>query len=1288
MRKFTFTWTVLALFIFGAITVQAQTKGSLAGTVTDASGAVVPGANVELKNNANGATRSAATGNAGVFQFTDVEPGTYTVTVQSTGFKKTVANDVIVHTSVASQITVALEAGQVSEVVTVTDAQEVVNTSSPTLTNVINTRQIVDLPLPDRNPLGLAALQAGIAVIGTDTRGSSVSGLRQTATNVTQDGINAMDNFVKTSSFFAISTPSLNSTAEFSITTGTTSSEQGRGVAQVNMVTRSGSNSFHGGGFLQLINDGYNSNTFFNNFNGIPTPLLHQHYWGGDIGGPVFFPNVGDDGPKIFDGRDKAFFFFSFERFVQNRAAARNRNGVLTQNALNGTFQYTCPATTTDPINCPANSTKSINLLTLGSVPSHALNPLMTAHLAQIPLPNNTNCTANDGFNIACFAFNVPELTTNNKYVARYDHVLFKDTRFGTHKLEVVYSRVDTNTHPDVFTNGVEAPFPGGVNAYQYSTRNLVTPALVSTFGSNWTNVLRYGRQWAPVVFDRDTQPTAPFISLPGVLINYDNVNMPQPRNTIVNQWTDTLSWVNGNHLWKFGGDFQRVLVKSFNSAGINETIQLGTNAVNQNGLTLANFPGLTNNTAGNAIVTNAGTVYNAIVGMLGSASQTLNVTSPDSGFVPGATRTRFFQEQDLALFAQDQWRMKSNFTLSYGVRWDWMGVPTVPNGLSIQPKYSDLFGVSGFGNLFHPTAPAGVPGAVATQQFVSGDTGIPLFKNDWDNFAPFLGIAYSPNFKKGPLHFLFGDEGTSSIRAGYSISYLHDGLTTISNALGTGTTNPGLIQTANLSSLSCVNPSDPSCVHSSNLRGQLGSGGVPLDLPTFIMPITDRQNIVANSTNGLWGIDPNLRSPYVEQWNIGFEREIFKDTAIEVRYVGNRGVKLWRAVDFNEVNIFENGFLQEFNNAKINLAARGGTSFAPFSAGGCATCVSTPILDKFFAGLAGSSGYTSSTFISNLNNNNVGTMASTLAFNTAYRTNRELASNNIPMNFFVANPNAAFARGLSNDSESDYNAMEVEFRRRFSQGLQFQVDYTWSKAMGNATDAQGNNQSDLVSWRSLRDKSWDYRRSTQDQTQRAVGNVLYELPFGRSKPFLNSSNGWVDRVVGGWTFGSIVTWSKGPPWYVAAGRATFTSATTNNGAQLVGMSFEDFKKNVGVFKDERGIFFINPDLLDITLNSRGQVATSKLKAGLMTAPAPGTFGNFPLNSLNAPSYFNVDMSLIKRIPITERVKLEIKFTAVNAFNIANFIYATQNFDSTSFGVISTQRDSGRNMSLQGQLRF
>jgi len=1285
MRKFTFSVMALGMILSCLIAIYAQTTGSISGLVTDPNGAIIAGATVELKNNGTGTTRNTVTNERGMFVFTAIQPGTYSITVENRGFKRAVASDVAVQVSKEAQVTIPLEIGQASETVTVAATQEVINTTSPTLTNVINTRQVVDLPLGDRNPLGLAALQAGIAVIGTDTRGASVAGLRQTATNVTQDGINAMDNFVKTSSFFAISTPSLNSTAEFSITTAGTGADAGRGVAQVNLVTKGGSNSFHGGAFLQLINDGYNSNTFFNNYNGIPTPLLHQHYVGGDIGGPVFFPNVGDDGPKIFDGRDKAFFFFSFERFVQNRAASRNRNGVLTQTALNGTYSFTRSCGTPPAAGCTPGVSQ-VNLLTLAGVPFNTLNPLMTAHLAQIPLPNNTNCSNNDGFNIGCFTFNVPELTSNNKYVARYDHQLIKDSRLGSHKLEFVYSRVDTATHPDVFTNGVEAPFPGGINAFQSSTRNLITPALVSTFGSNWTNVLRYGRQWAPVIFDRDTPPTAPFISLPGVLVNYDNGNMPQPRNTIVNQWTDSLSWVNGNHLWKFGGDFQRVLVKSFNSAGINETIQLGTNAANGTGLT----GGPTGNLqfAGTQAVTNAQTVYAAIVGLLGSASQTLNVISPDSGFVPGATRTRFFQEQDLALFAQDQWRLKSNFTLSYGVRWDYMGVPTVPNGLSIQPKYSDLFGISGFGNLFHPTAPVGVPGAVATQQFVSGDTGIGLFKNDWNNFAPFLGFAYSPSFGKGPLHLLFGDQGKSSIRAGFSITYLHDGLTTISNALGTGTTNPGLIQTANLSVLSGVNP------HTSNIKGQLTAAGVPLDTPSFVMPITDRDNIKLNTNNGLWAIDPNLRSPYVEQWNIGFEREIFKDTAFEIRYVGNRGVKLWRAVDFNEVNIFENGFLQEFNNAKANLAARGGGSnFAP----GCGGCVPTPILDRLFGlttggtPIVGSSAYTSSTFVSNLNNNNIGAMASTLAFNSLYRANRECTANiacGIPMNFFVANPNAAFARGLSNDSFSNYNALELELRRRFSAGLQFQADYTWSKAMGNATDAQGNNQSDLVSWRTLRDKQLDYRRSTQDQTQRFVANVLYELPFGRSKPFLSSSNGWVDRVVGGWTIGSIVTWATGPPWYVAAGRSTFNSATTNNGAQLTGISFEEFKKHVGLFKTPGGVFFIDPALLDITYTAAGKVATSKLKAIYMTAPAPGTFGNFPLNSLSAPSYFNVDLSLIKRIPITERVRLEIKFTAINAFNIANFIYGTQNFDATNFGLITTQRDSGRNMSLIGQLRF
>jgi carboxypeptidase family protein len=1272
MRKFTKMLLVGLAILVTQVAIQAQTTGSLSGTINDPSNAVVPGATVTLTNNATGAERSAETSSAGAFDFQTLQPGTYTITVEAPGFKRTVARDIVISVGSAAQVTIPLEIGLTGETVTVTTAQDVINTSSPSLTSVINTRQVVDLPLGGRNPVELAALQAGIAVIGNNTRGASVGGLRQTAVNLTQDGINAMDNFVKTSSFFAITTPSLNSTAEFSITTGTVGSDAGRGAAQVNLVTKGGSNDFHGGAFLQLINESYNANTFFNNFNGTVKPILRQHFYGFDVGGPVHFLNFGENKPMHWNGKDKAFFFFSYEAFRQSQGRANNRNGVLTESARSGIFRYVGTN----------GALQTVNLLSIGSVKT--LNPVMTAHLAQIPAANNFNCSTSDGFNIGCYTFNVSESNVNDKYVARYDHQLVKDTFMGSHKLEFVYSKVITRTHPDVFTNGIDAPFPGGVHGFQASTRNLFTPALVSTFGNNITNIFRYGRQWAPVDFNRDSMPTAPFIALAGVLVNYDNTFMPQPRDTKVNQITNTLSWTTGNHIWKFGGDWQNVLGISRNDAGINEQINLGTNAANGTGFTLANLP-----FGSNANLTAATTTYATIVGLLGSATQTFNVTSPTSGFVEGATRLRLVQEKDLALFAQDQWRARSNLTLSYGVRWDYMGVPTVPNGLAIQPKYSDLYGISGFGNLFKPTAtPGSQTQGVATLQFVSGDTGIGLYKNDWNNFAPFLGLAYSPNFKSGLLHRLFGDEGTSSIRAGYSVSYLHDGVTTFTNLLGTGTTNPGLIAAANLSTLSGVNPPN------ANLRGTLGGGGVPLITPTFKIPITDRENFLANSANGLWTADPNLRSPYVHQFSFGIEREIFKDTALEIRYSGNRAPNMWRAFDVNEVNIFENGFLQEFINAQKNLALRGGTSFAP----GCAGCSPLPILDRFFgltaggAPVAAASGYASSTFIGNLTANNVGTMASTLAFNSAYRTNRESVAVGLPANFFVANPNATFARVLTNDASSNYNALEIEVRRRFSNGLQFQADYTFSKALGDAVDAQGNNQSDLVNRLTLRDPSLDYRRSTEDQTHRFVANGIYELPFGNGKRFLNSSNWAVSRLAGGWTMGAIAVWSSSPPFFISAGRATFNSATANNGAQLVGISFEEFKKNLGLFKTPGGVFYINPALLDITLFTSGpnvgKVSTAKLKPGLMAAPAPGTFGNFPVNSLVGPNYFNFDLSVTKRIPITETVRFEIKATAINILNHANFVFGNQNFDSTTFGLITTQRGTARNINFIGQLRF
>lgn len=1256
---------------------QDSTTGTINGSVSDQQEAVVAGATVTIRNTETGEEKTATTTESGAFTIAHVRPGIYTMTIEAKGFKRMNVPKVTVNVGQVSALSVTLETGEVTEQVTVTGGvQEVINTSSPSLSNVVDTRQVRDLPLGGRNPVELAGLQAGIAVIGTDVRGASVAGLRQTAVNLTQDGINSMDNFVKTSSFFAITTPSLNSTAEFSITTGTVSSEQGRGGAQVNLVTKGGTNDFHGGGFYQFLNESLNANTFFNNFNGLPRPVLRQKFYGFDVGGPMhFFKPNGNGGIEHWNGQNNAFFFFSFEAFRQSQSRANNRV-VLSQNARNGIFSY----------RDNAGVTQTVNLLTTSNR-GFGLNPIMTAHLAKIPTPNNSNCGSADGFNILCYTFNATEGNSNNKYVFRYDHHISKNAKYGSHKIEFVYSRVVTRTFPDVFTNGLDAPFPGGVHGFQASTRNLITPALVSEFGPKWTNVFRIGRQWAPVDFNRDSMPTAPFFILPGALTNYDNTFMPQPRETLVNQVTNTTSYVNGDHLWKMGADWQNVLGMSFNDAGTNQTITFGTNAANPVGFAVANFPGITANAAGNAIVGNATTVYTMITGMLGSSAQTLNVQTATSGFVPGFTRERTVQGKDLGLFLQDQWRMKSNFTLNYGVRWDFMGVPTVPNGLAIQPNSADaLWGISGVGNFFRPTAAPGSQSTpVATLDFVSGDTGKGLYNNDWDNFAPFVGFAWSPQFDSGPLRALFGEGGKSAIRAGYSMSYLHDGITTFTNLLGVGTTNPGLIATANATTL--VSPP------TQNLPGVITAAGVPLLFPTFQIPITDRQNFLTNFNNGLWTTDPNIRAAYVHQWNFGYEREIFKNTAFEIRYQGNYVPNGWRAWDLNEINIFENGFLQEFLNAQRNLAARGGSSFAP----GCATCVPLPIFDRFFgqAGVAGSnaiaasSGYGSTTFISNLNNNNVGTLANTLAFNSLYRNNRELPGHGLAANFFAVNPNATFSRILQNGSKSSYHAMEIEVRRRFSGGLQFQFDYTWSKAMLDG-DAQGNNQSDLAQPVSFRNLDWDHRRSSQDQTQRMVANVIYDLPFGRGHKFLSNANGIVNRLVNGWTIGAITTWSTGVPFYITSGRSTFNSQG-GIGAQLVGISYEEFKNNIGVFKTPAGVFFINPNLLDITINpATGKASGSRLKAGLMSAPAPGTLGNFPVNSLSGPAYYNLDVSVTKRFPITDdgRVTFEIKTTAINLLNHANFVYGSQNFDSTTFGLITTQRGNVRTMNFIGQLRF
>ena len=1238
MRRLT---SVILTFLFlTSVPVFGQgTRGSLTGIVQDPNGAAILKATVTAKQAGTNEEFKAETNSQGVFNFPSLPPGKYSVTIESSGFKKTELTEVIIEVGQPARVDIALEVGAVTEQVTVTGTQqEVINTTSPTLSKTINSKQVQDLPLLSRNPLDLARLQAGLAVNGTDVRNASVQGLRGNATNVTQDGINAMDNFVKGSSFFAISSPSLNATSEFSITVGTVGSDAGRGVAQVTLVTPSGSNSLHGGVFYQHRNDFFNANSFFNNATGTERPVLNQHFFGVQSSGPVWIP-------KVYDGRNKSFWFFSYEGFRENFNATRNRT-VLTEDARKGIFRYV-----------GANGAiQTINLLTLGNF--HTINPLTAAQLNAMPAANNE--LVGDQLNTAGFRYNVLGTDPSDRYNGRFDQQLWDSEKWGSHKFEFTYHHGDFLLTPDTF-NGLEAPFPGGDNAFQASQRVLWSAAVHSTFGAHMTNEARVGRQYAPVGFIREPAvPSAPFINL-GSVTDYDNTFMSQGRDTALWQGVDNFSLVKGAHTFRMGADVQSVGAISTNDAGINPTVNIGVNSANPDGILTTAFPNLPAAAAGTAITDRAKAIYRDLVGSLGSASATFNITSPSSGFVPGATRSREFLYRDVSFYFQDAWKVKRNLTFNYGLRYEFLGVPTLPDGLGIQlTNFNDIFGVGGAGNLFNPNSTAGNPSA--TLDFVSGTTGKGLYKNDWNNYAPFIGFAYSPNFESGPLHWIFGGEGRSSIRAGYSISYLRDGFTVVSNALGTGTTNPGLIATA----------------ANNTPVGVLGPGGVPLVTPVFKIPITSAENFTANSGNGLWAFDPNLRTPYVQQWSIGIEREITSNMAIEVRYAANHAIKIFRALDYNETNIFENGFLQEFLNAQKNLAANGNSSFAPGATG-----IPLPIFTKLFTGIAAGSGFGNSGFISNLQQNNIGGMVNTLAFSTTYRANRAL----LPPAFFVTNPNAAFARVLGNFSYSKYHSLQIELRRRFSAGLQFQANYTLARTLNDGTGTI-NNQSTLESSRTLRNFGLDYQNSDQDQRHRFVANVVYDLPFGTGRRYLSGSWAPIRKAVEGWTMGTIVTYQTSEPFYITSGRSSYNSFNAgNNSAQLGSMTFEQFKSQLGVFRTPVGIFFINPTNLNITTQTNATtgkttLASAVLKPGIFVQPAAGTFGNFPMNSLFGPNFTQTDFTLAKRTYFSERGNVELRMTVFNLFNHPNFTIGNISFDSTNFGRINSTRGQVREISF------
>lgn len=1205
LNTFLKTAIFLVLISLGTGVALGQiTQGSLTGTIKDPGQLPVPGASITIRNLLTNEQFKSTTNSEGVFELPSLPPGRYVVSVEVAGFKKTDVQPVIVETARPAHIDVNLEISSVREEVSVqgNDAQVDVNVVSPEINTILTRQQLLDLPMI-RNPFLIVNSLPGI-------NAPSASGLRGTSTNITQDGINVADHFNRFA--FGVNTTIItDNTAEISVSTNTIQATGGFGVAQIRVVTPSGSNQLHGSVYWYHQNSALNANTFFNNRSNLPKSPNHVNSYGFTVGGPVYIP-------KVYNGRDRTFFFFSLDYRRQPSTTVSNST-VLTQEARQGRFRYVGVD----------NVQREVNLLSVGNFGS--LNSVTGGLIAKTPLPNNFD--VGDGLNFAGYRFAIASANDLDRYTLRLDHKLTQN-----HQLEAQYNMNAS------FTGPFSILFPGLPAADQFTRRQMAVFALHSTLSPTITNTVRFGFKLEPFSRKFGRAENYPFrIQFSGIT-NPENVTSGFFRDSPSRELNDQFYWVRRNHTFNFGGESRWIRGRDINETGVIPQVNLGVTAVNPSGIDASELP-----QSNAAIRTRADQVYVNIVGLVANASQTFNVTSPGSGFQAFAPFERHLKQNLVAFYGQDQWKVRPNLTATLGLRWEYHGVPKFTTGAALLPVGGDagLWGVSGEGNLF---APGRLTGSPTVLNYGGVEDAPALYESDLNNFAPSIGFAWDV---KG--------DGKTSVRGGYSISYVPEALTLYLNVADN---NRGLSVTST----------------NSQYTGVLNANGVPITVPQFQVPVTQASLFALSNAANVAAFNPQFRTPYVQQWSIGVERALIAGFVGEARYVGNHAVKSVRGVDLNEVNIFENGFLDDFRKAQSNLAINRANNVVSFANLGRPGQVALPLMDRIFGG-ADTAFHRNSTFISNIDSNQAGLFANSIRMTPQNFPGMA----GLPSNLFVVNPVANQSLLIDNGSYSTYNALQLELRRRFSQGLFLSANYTYSKVL---TDFEGST-TEISPLTTLRNSLVDKRRASYDVRNVFNLNAIYDLPFGPGQRWL-SGGGVLGRIVGGWTASTIVRISSGASVSMVSGLGTFNQRTATNTIYLSpDLSVEQVQKYLGIFKMPYGVLFIDPSapFMRITTDAQGRLSSAQVDTTKLQSPAAGQLGGLPLGAFSTPMVWNADIAVSKRTQIWEDVNLEIRGEFFNAFNTPQFsLPTTLTTSSTQFGVITFA--NSRSIQVSARINF
>ncbi len=1210
-------FATFAIFCAASCSLWAQGASSLRGTVTDPQKAVIATAKVTLTDKDAGAVRSALSSQTGEYQFLQVRPGNYALTIESPGFATRVVAGITLLVDTPSTVDVALEvAGSTSTVSVVADVAQL-NTVDASVGNAFQEKQIQSLPLQTRNVVQLLGLQPGV------TQNGEVMGARRDQNNILLDGVDNNDNQnplsgqngsnpsansgTSTQGFNSSLPVPLDSVQEFRVTVAGQGAFAGRSSGgQVALVTRSGTNEIHASAYEYNRNTAYAANDWFNNRSGVARAQLVRNQFGASLGGPI--------------RKNRLFFFGNYERRIDASQQTQTRT-VPSETLKAGKVLFK----TTDG-----------QLFTLLPADVKAVDPLhigvtqtMLDILKQYPVGNSPQTGSDGGLNFSGYLFNAPIKLDYRTYVAKMDWLVDSAGKHSVSFRGTLSNNGETKT---------AAQFPGQEAAQQLLSDN-------RGFGIRYTALLRPNlTNTANVGLNRigfgQTGASGPSFSL-GAISTTQNFARASGRINPVWNFSDDLNWTKGSHTVTAGVNFRwidnRVLnyANSYPSYSMARGVLLGlgqdiyTAALNSvaNGnssLKLANSTAVTN-------------AFGDVLGVLNSYSATYQFQKDGTALAFGLPRQNDFVDHNYEFYVQDSWKITPKLTVTYGLHYEYDTVPYEVDGTQvITTPGLDTY----FANRVGAQA-AGIPGNQlpnadrVTYSLNGPANGKPSwFAPDKNNFAPRLSLAYAANSK-------------TVVRLGAGVAYDQFGNDLVTNVASTGSLG---LSTSLSNAASTDFTTSP----------RYGNGVLPAlpAAPQGGFPYTP-PNISAISGTYV-GIMPDLKAPYSYLLNASVSRQLKDNFTLEVGYTGRLSHKLLIQQDVYSPLIYfkdaksgttwvqANTAMRQLSDSGVTPAAvQKNPSLVPTSA----------FVENLFPGLANLyiPGSASANYFYGIYGKNAGSDLDLL-----HQLDR-VTSAQFPNCIVATGCYTFFApQGSSNPSWSNagfanYNAMLVTLRHSLSKGFAFDFNYTWSHSIDNGSTAAsgagrsgGVLQNAFVLNASRGDSDFDYRHLVN-------ANVTYALPLGKGKMLLNTSHKWLEEIVGGWQVSSLIRVQSGQPRTIS-GTGVFPTNYWNSSIAIP----KGASPASGLFTDNAG----NPSIFQSTS------ATASY-----TDSYPGQAGFRGI--VRTPWQRNVDLAVQKDFALPwERHSLQFRAEAFNAFNFVNFTTLSLSLSNPgTFGEFSAAQD-------------